>query len=398
METCQLLMRVISAARWNNPDHLIEQIRQLGKTLINAQPREFTCGNVIRRILAIIRDEVVESNDNESNAPMISSMFSLLSTNIEKKEPAPPPPQTNPRIHHSKNHDLRSIIIQGIRDLIDEISNIDEGIEAMSVDLIHDNEVLLTPTPDSKTVLKFLLKARQKRKFTVLVTECFPNRTSIAHSFAKELSDAKIETVVIPDSHVFAVMSRVGKVIVGARSVFANGGTVSSAGVAAVCECAKEHKTPVFSVAGLYKLSPTYPFDVENLIEVGNSGKVINFSDSNLVQHADITNPLFDYIPPEHIDIYITNMYVLILLRKILSLLLTFIAVVVMPQVSYIVLSLTITRVKMLIWISSIDFSKFNESCALKSVRKLSLLGSNESKILFSALCLARPNFSIVGS
>lgn len=305
-------MRVISAARWNHPDDLIKQIRQLGTRLINAQPREFTCGNIIRRILAIIRDEVVESTENDSNAPMISSMFSLLSTNVEKKEAAPVsgPAPPNPRIHHNKNHDLRSIIIQGIRDLIDEISNIDEGIEAMSVDLIHDNEVLLTPTPDSKTVLKFLLKARQKRKFTVLVTECFPNRTSIAHSFAKELSDAKIDTVVIPDSHVFAVMSRVGKVIVGARSVFANGGTVSSAGVAAVCECAKEHKTPVFSVAGLYKLSPTYPFDVENLIEVGNSGKVINFSDSNLVQHADITNPLFDYIPPEHIDIYITNMYV----------------------------------------------------------------------------------------
>lgn len=307
-------MRVISAARWTHTDELITEIRQLGKRLINAQPREFTCGNVIRRILAIIRDEVVDSSENDTNAPMISSMFSLLSTNIEKKEAAPAPVPTQPpnsrNSHHNKNHDLRSIIIQGIRDLIDEISNIDEGIEAMSVDLIHDNEVLLTPTPDSKTVLKFLLKARQKRKFTVLVTECFPNKTSIAHNFAKELSDAKIETIVIPDSHVFAVMSRVGKVIVGARSVFANGGTVSSAGVAAVCECAKEHKTPVFSVAGLYKLSPTYPFDVENLIEVGNSGKVINFSDSNLVQHADITNPLFDYIPPEHIDIYITNMYV----------------------------------------------------------------------------------------
>ncbi|CCH41722.1 Methylthioribose-1-phosphate isomerase [Wickerhamomyces ciferrii] len=312
LETCQLLMRVISAARWNNTNQLIEQIRQLGKTLINAQPREFTCGNIIRRVLAIIRDEVYETTENENMTPMISSMFSLLSTNVEKKEPIAPPVPTNPRIHHNKNHDLRSIIIQGIRDLIDEISNIDDGIEAMSVDLIHDNEILLTPTPDSKTVLKFLLKARQKRKFTVLVTECFPNRTSIAHSFAKELSDAKIDTVVIPDSHVFAVMSRVGKVIVGARSVFANGGTVSSAGVAAVAECAKEHKTPVFSVAGLYKLSPTYPFDVENLIEVGNSGKVINFSESNLVQHADITNPLFDYIPPEHIDIYITNMYVFI--------------------------------------------------------------------------------------
>lgn len=301
-------MRVISAARWHHPDQLITQIRQLGKRLENAQPREFSCGNVARRILALIRDEV--DTENDSSAPMISSMFSLLSTDDEKKTPKTmhekQPQQSNQRTQH-RTHDLRSIIIQGIKDLLDEISSVDEGIESMSVDLIHDNEVLLTPTPDSQTVLQFLLKARHKRKFSVLVTECFPNRTQDAHKFAKALSDAKIDTLVIPDSHVFAVMSRVGKVIVGARSVFANGGTVSSAGVAAVCECAKEHKTPVFSVAGLYKLSPTYPFDVENLIEVGNTGKVVKFSNSNLVQHADITNPLFDYIPPEHIDIYITN-------------------------------------------------------------------------------------------
>lgn len=301
------MMRVVSAARWNHPDQLISQIRQLGKRLENAQPREFSCGNVVRRVLAQIRDEV-ETGDNDAGQTMISSMFSLLSTDEKKDEQVASQPmqQSNSRVQ-AKSHDLRSTTIQGIKDLIDEISSIDEGIEAMSVDLIHDNEVLLTPTPDSQTVLKFLLKARQKRKFSVLVTECFPNRTKEAQQFAKELADAKIETIIIPDSHVFAVMSRVGKVIVGARSVFANGGTVSSAGVAAVCECAKEHKTPVFSVAGLYKLSPTYPFDVENLIEVGNSGKVVKFSDSNLVQHAHITNPLFDYIPPEHIDIYITN-------------------------------------------------------------------------------------------
>ncbi|CDR40273.1 CYFA0S04e07030g1_1 [Cyberlindnera fabianii] len=311
LETCQLLMRVISAARWSHPDQLINEIRQLGSRLEKAQPREFSCGNVLRRVLAIIRDEV--ETDNDSNAPMISSMFSLLSTEEEdakKKKKVSEEQKENPRIQHSKSHDLRSIIIQGIKDLIDEISSIDEGIENLALDMIHDNEVLLTPTPDSKTVLKFLLKACAKRKFTVLVTECYPNQTQTAHKFAAALVKANIDTVIIPDSHVFAVMSRVGKVIVGAKSVFANGGTVSSAGVAAVCECAKEHKTPVFSVAGLYKLSPTYPFDVENLIEVGNSGKVIKFSESNLVQHADISNPLFDYVPPDHIDIYITNMYV----------------------------------------------------------------------------------------
>lgn len=66
--------------------------------------------------------------------------------------------------------DMRSIIIQGIRDLIDEISNVNEGIENMAVDLIHDGEVLLTPTPSSDTVIHFLIQASAK-KFSVVVTE-----------------------------------------------------------------------------------------------------------------------------------------------------------------------------------------------------------------------------------
>lgn len=50
---------------------------------------------------------------------------------------------------------MRAIIIQGIRDLVDEISNVNDGIETMAVDLIHDDEILLTPTPNSETVQHF---------------------------------------------------------------------------------------------------------------------------------------------------------------------------------------------------------------------------------------------------
>ncbi|KAI0463722.1 hypothetical protein LJB42_002727 [Komagataella kurtzmanii] len=306
IETAQLLMRLITMARWKNTDQLIELIRDAGRQLIAAQPREFASGNIVRRVLSLIRDESLEMErekpDIDKNTAMMSSMFSLLSTTDTKNQQ-----QHSISDAKERTQDLRSLVIQGIRDLMDEISAVHENIELMSIDLIHDNEVLLTPTPNSQTVLNFLLKARQKRKFTVLVTECFPNHTEDAHKFVKKLADAKIDTVLIPDSTVFAVMSRVGKVIIGARSVFVNGGCVSTSGVAAVTECAKEHRTPVFTVAGLYKLSPTYPFDNDSLIEVGNSGKVIDYSDQDLVGRCEVTNPLMDYIDPENIDIYITN-------------------------------------------------------------------------------------------
>lgn len=292
-----MLMRVIST-RWNSPAELISIIREVGVLLQRAQPRQIISGNIVRRVLALVRDEL--ETENNDNTPMMSSMFSLLSTSHN----------TNEKKHQLKKHtsDLRSIIIQGIRDLVDEITNIHEGIENMATDLIHDNEILLTATPNSDTVLQFLIKARTKRKFSVIVTENYPNEINQAQKFAKELAEHKIETILVPDTAIFAVMSRVGKVIVGSNAVFANGGCMSNSGVGNVVECAKEHKTPVFAVAGLYKLSPLYPFNRNDLIEVGNSGKVLNYDDFNLVDNVEVvSNPLDDYIPPEHIDIYITN-------------------------------------------------------------------------------------------
>ncbi|SCU90505.1 LADA_0F04588g1_1 [Lachancea dasiensis] len=321
LETLQLLKRFVSAARWSSIDDLIAQLRELGTRLGKAQPTEFTCGNIIRRVLALIRDEVEEElashNQLQKNAePMISSMFSLLQK--------PSTTASTPTAQHSTSTsssapadqhktDLRQVIIQGIKDLIDEIANIDEGIQQIAVDIIHDREILLTPTPDSTTVLKLLIKARERnnRNFSVLVTEGFPNNTVTAHNFAKTLSEHGVETTVIPDTAVFALMSRVGKVIIGAKTVFTNGGTISStAGVSSVCECAREFKTPVFAVAGLYKLSPLYPFDIEKFVEVGGSQRVLPTMENDRVgnhNRLDTVNPIADYVPPENIDIYITN-------------------------------------------------------------------------------------------
>ena len=55
-------------------------------------------------------------------------------------------------------------------------------------------------------------------------------------------------------------------------------------------------------------MSPLYPFTSNDLIEVGNAGKVLNYDDFQLVENVDVvTNPLEDYIPPQHIDIFMTN-------------------------------------------------------------------------------------------
>ena len=311
LETLQLLMRFISAARWNHVNDLIEQIRDLGNSLEKAHPTAFSCGNVIRRILAVLRDEVEEDTMSTTVTstsvaePLISSMFNLLQ---KPEQPHQNRKNSSGSSGMKTKTDYRQVAIQGIKDLIDEIKNIDEGIQQIAIDLIHDHEILLTPTPDSKTVLKFLITARERsnRTFTVLVTEGFPNNTKNAHEFAKKLAQHNIETLVVPDSAVFALMSRVGKVIIGTKAVFVNGGTISSnSGVSSVCECAREFRTPVFAVAGLYKLSPLYPFDVERFVEFGGSQRILPRMDPR--KRLDTVNQITDYVPPENIDIYITN-------------------------------------------------------------------------------------------
>lgn len=300
LATANLMLRFVSATRWTHNSELISEVRELGRTLINAQPREFACGNVVRRVLAIIRETDRDHDKGDvSGQDIMSSMFNLLSTNTE---------QDQGERATERPRDTKADIIEGIQELIDEIDNMDDTISGLSLDMIHENEVLLTPTPESRTVRDFLKRAAQKRKFSVLVTESYPNGVKAAHEAVRELAKAGIETVLIPDTTVLAVMSRVGKVIIGSRAVLANGGCMSSAGVSLVCECAKESRTPVLCVTALYKLSPLYPFDTESVIEVGDTSQVIPFADSECMSQLDAVNPMYDYVAPDYIDIYLTNM------------------------------------------------------------------------------------------
>ncbi|CDO54209.1 hypothetical protein DV495_003191 [Geotrichum candidum] len=297
LATAHLLLRFVSASKWSHLDQLIGDVRVLGNRLENAHPREFACGNIVRRVLALIREA---SGTDPEGGLAASSMFELLSEN----QPATGEKGTTKKVLK----DAKADIIEGIQELIEEISTSEENISTASADMIHEDEVILTATPDSKTVLAFLLKASVKRKFTVLITESFPNDTEGAHAFARKLAKAGIETVIIPDSLVYAAMSRVGKVLIGARTVLTDGSCISNAGVAAVCECAQQYRTPVLALAGAYKLSPRHPFDIESLIEVGDSGKIVSFTDNAIVDNVEVINPVYDYIRPKNIDICITNL------------------------------------------------------------------------------------------
>jgi translation initiation factor eIF-2B subunit beta len=73
MATAHLLLCVVAKFRWTDVGKLLERIQQVGMRLTEAQPREMVVGNIVRRVLGMIRDEVKEDrtedfSDSASNS------------------------------------------------------------------------------------------------------------------------------------------------------------------------------------------------------------------------------------------------------------------------------------------------------------------------------------------
>lgn len=384
-------------------------MQQVGRRLVSAQPREMAVGNVVRRVLGVIREEAEEDRQGETseysdtgtdtrphspgendqcrsdpaaavprilnssplrqidvhdddelslkapeprpplstshasymsttNGPTVTSMFSLLShptsrvasptatpRSISPSRPATLSDQALANITAAK--DFRAEVVEGIQEILEEVNQADDQIAGYALEHIHSNEIILTYAY-STAVQKFLLRAALKRKFTVVHAEGFSNNHERVHAatigkvkgeiesdeglnpnlFQKSLAAAGITVILVPDSGIFALMSRVNKVILGSHTVLANGDLVATAGTKIVASAARMHRTPVVILSGVYKLSSIYPFNIDLMMEAGDPSKVIGYDEGELMDKVDIENPLFDLVPAELVDLYITNL------------------------------------------------------------------------------------------
>jgi len=99
-----------------------------------------------------------------------------------------------------------------------------ESISEQSKEHINENDLILTFSY-SRTLCQFFKEARKTIKFELIVLETAP--TYDGHRTAKELAQAGIKCNLVQDSAVFAVMSRVDKVILSTHGIMANGGIIS---------------------------------------------------------------------------------------------------------------------------------------------------------------------------
>jgi translation initiation factor eIF-2B subunit beta len=127
---------------------------------------------------------------------------------------------------------------------------------------------------------------------------------------ARSLASVGISTFLVPDSSIYALMSRVNKVIIGAHAILANGGMFAATGTLLAATAARAHSTPVVVCAGQFKLTPLWNlFHDFGALDFADPSGVLGFEEGHLLDRVDVLNPYFDYVQPELVDVYITNEY-----------------------------------------------------------------------------------------
>jgi len=324
----ELIKNTIDNKLITTQEQLLDLIRYFGKIFIQIDPIQFSIGNIVKRILFIIRDEIDNLTsfrdvkiDEEANIKRLKAITSLnrlidyrnirtierrKSSTVENNEEEYKVKKSEDLNQGALSNDLIDNILRNIEELIGELEGVSDSIKDQADEHINDNDIILTANHSSQ-LEELFIEASKKKKFKVYVTESAPSLSGLIQ--AKTLKKNNIDVTVIQDSAVYAIMPKVNKIIIGTRAIMANGGLVTYNGVYNLCLCAQIFSVPVVVVGGTFKLTPMFPFNHETFNDFLSPDSILS---SKLVYKGDISNikfhtPAFDYVPPEMITIYITN-------------------------------------------------------------------------------------------
>ena len=202
---------------------------------------------------------------------------------------------------------FRPAVMEAIQEIMLDLEDIHTNIDEQGADHIHAGEVILTYSR-SKTVESFLKATAKKRKFQVIVCEGAPHFGG--HKMAKSLAAAGIDTTVIHDSAAFSIMARVNKVLLPAQAVMANGGLIAPSGSHMVALAAAHNSVPLVCLTGMFKLCPMYPHEGQDTLQdLVSPSNVIDYAEMSdqCKDKVEFVNPVHDYIPPNLINLYVTN-------------------------------------------------------------------------------------------
>ncbi|KAM7218752.1 hypothetical protein V8F06_005906 [Rhypophila decipiens] len=346
--TAHILLQVVAKSKWQSVDRLLELVTSAGSRLVQAAPHEPVIGNIVRRVLGLIRDEASEDRNADELSESVSDLQSLA--------PVAPPPTSAPArpgptpitrsltmpaagLQVSKSmfnllsvvdtldsystgastpvslaqnnsvHALKSEIIDGIGEIIDEVNQADDQIAGFADIHIYPGDYILAVLP-SPAVERYLIKAASRRRFTVLVASphSHGSGTEQYSALRKKLTSAGVKMISLSTTGLMAYMPKVSKVIFGAKAVFQNGGMLVDSGCCLAARAAQEYSKPVIVLSGVYKFCPQDTATHISWTQLENPSSYVGYDDGETVDTIDIENTLAEYLPPEFVDVYVTNL------------------------------------------------------------------------------------------
>jgi translation initiation factor eIF-2B subunit beta len=360
-ETAELFLELIKSSidekTITTQAQLILLVTYFGKIFTNIDQVQFCTGNTIKRIYHIIREEIKGSNAEDKtdfdkkqelfseklkdahknlqkmrnfNFSEIEEQNSLKNTTKTEKNGLELDEDNDEESSSEKNssqklYEIQKLkldipiteankenILKRIDDLILEIDSISSSIieQKELKDLINEGDTILTSNY-SQQVTEIIIENAKTKKFQVLVAESLPlfNKKSQSENLIKK----GIDTTIIDDNDIFDAMNKLkltrGKVIIGARAFLVNGGLITYGSAYNICLAANLLSIPVIAVGGTTKLTPMYSFRHDLYNEFLSPDLIFG---KNLKYEGDISgiqfnNPSLDYVPPELITMYVTN-------------------------------------------------------------------------------------------
>jgi translation initiation factor eIF-2B subunit beta len=332
LQTVELLKHILGPTSWKSAAELLSILKAIGYELQQAGGREPAMGNVVRRIMAAVREEAIREGTKAStdNRLSLQSMLWALPQHVKDTGPrSAAGRQSNsvanqrqesfaadavveteyPAVYYKIRPDLKQSVMEVLQEIVSDLEDTYNSINEEVTNHIHAGEVILT-CGKSRTTESFLKAAalKKKRHFQVIVCEGAPGYGG--HEMAASLAAAGIDTVVIHDSAIFAVMPRVNKVIIPVHAVLANGGLIANSGCNLVAMAAQHHSVPVVCITGIFKLCPVFPHEGQDTLnDLLSPSTVMDYSELTNRKLADVefVNPLHDYIQPDQVTLYVTN-------------------------------------------------------------------------------------------
>lgn len=327
LHTVELLKHILGPTSWKSAAELLWILKAIGYELSQAGGREPAMGNVIRRIMAAVREEAVREGKTTTNTAdnrlSLQSMLwalpqhvktttgrqNLAAVSNQQESFAAEAEKEFPEVYYKDRPDLKQSVMEVLQETLSDLEDTYNSINEQVTSHLHEGEVILT-CGKSRTTEYFLKAAALKKKisFQVIVCEGAPGYGG--HEMAASLAEAGIDTVLIHDAAIFAMMARVHKVIIPAHAVLANGGIIATSGCNLVAMAARHHSVPVVCITGIFKLCPVFPHDGQDTLnDLLSPSTVMDYAALTDRKLADVefVNPVHDYIQPDQVSLYVTN-------------------------------------------------------------------------------------------